>query len=168
MNNLGQPRFQLMIDMDWGKAMEIVIKDVADPGVARVDYGALNWLFYAAYGGADRTVTVLMHHGFKADVFDSCDYTPVHYAVLSKGDTSKTLRKLSENGSNFVTRGTPAFQQRRHRKVDRPLHSIVNSKFTNDDLRAAQVKLHKHDGSYGLTVLHLAAEEADADVVKQL
>lgn len=177
-NNLGQSPIQLMIDTDWEDAVKLVIMDVADPEATLVDYGNLNWLFYAAYEGAHRTMTVLMRHGLKADVFDSCGYTPAHYAVLSNGNAPKTLRTLCHNGSNFVARRTPAPQEttprstrgRRHRipREIKPLHSISNSEFTNNELRAAQSKLHEHDGSEGLTVLHLAAETADVDVVKEL
>lgn len=158
-NKLGQSPIQIMVDTDWDTAVNLVVKDLPQPST--LNYADLNWLFYAAFEGAHRTLFKLIVSGFDVNAYDNCGYTPSHYAVLSDGDVPKTLRILHNSGSELEKHWNRYNGQNSS-------HSTMYADFTNDQLRAAQTKLHRHDGTRNLTVLHLAAEEADLDVVQQL
>jgi ankyrin repeat protein len=163
-NKLRQSPLQICIDTDWQEGLEMIIGRLESP--TQADCQMLNWLHYAAFAGAHRVIRLLLAHGFDVNCYDQYGYTASHYAALSDNDAAKTLRILHNHGADqdaHFPRSVRASSELGKGTDEMFGHDFSNANFVEVYNKLCTTKLVSK-----VTVLHIAAQQADLDVVQQL
>jgi ankyrin repeat protein len=161
-NMLRQSPLQICIDTDWQEGLELIMDGLENP--TREDCSRLNWLHYAAFAGAHRVIPLLLDRGFEVNCCDRYGYTASHYAALSDNDAAKTLRILHNHGADPDAHFPRSHRARSELGTDR----MFGHDFSNENFVEEYYKLCDADWASKATVLHIAAQQADLDVVQQL